>query len=113
MPFTTPRMCQRLLWVLGDVAEAQGVELRDGACAHGEDVAVDAAHTGGRALVGFDGAGVVVALDLEGTGPTIADVHQARVLLPASASSFGPERGRVFSRRMEFLYEQCSLHMAL
>jgi hypothetical protein len=32
-------------------------------------------------LVGFNGARVVVALDLEGAGPAIADVHQAGVLL--------------------------------
>jgi hypothetical protein len=37
-----------------DVAEAEGVEHRDGAGAHGEDVAEDAAHPGGRALVGLD-----------------------------------------------------------
>ena len=30
---------------------------------------------------------------------------------PAAASRPGPSRGSVLSRAMEFLYEQCSLHM--
>ena len=39
-------------------AEAEGVEEGDGAGAHGDDVADDAADAGGCALVGLDGAGV-------------------------------------------------------
>ena len=48
-------------------------------CAHGEDVAQDAADAGGSALVGLDVAGVVVRFDLEGAGPAVAHVDDARV----------------------------------
>ena len=51
-----------------------------GRAAHGENVAKDAAHAGGGALKGFNGAGVVVALDLHHDGQTVADVHDAGVL---------------------------------
>ena len=61
-------------------AEAQRVQDRDGPRAHGEDVAQDAAHAGGRALVGLDEGRVVVRLDLEDGGQAVADVHRARVL---------------------------------
>ncbi len=63
-----------------DRAEAQLVHDRDGARPHGDDVAHDAAHAGGRALVGLDVGGVVVALDLEGHRPVVADVDDAGVL---------------------------------
>jgi hypothetical protein len=46
-------------------AEAQRVHRRDGPCAHGEDIAQDAADAGRRALVGLDVGGVVVAFHLE------------------------------------------------
>ena len=46
----------------GGIAEAQRVEVGDGAGAHGEDIAQNAADAGGGALVGFDEAGVVVAI---------------------------------------------------
>ena len=69
--------------VLGLVgrAEAQRVQQRDGPRAHGEDVADDAADAGGRALIGLDGGGVVVGLDLHGHGEAAADVDDAGVLL--------------------------------
>src|SRR5699024_4321359 len=50
---------------------------------HGDDVAHDATHPGGRALVGLHVAGVVVGLDLEGHRPTVTDVDDARVLAHA------------------------------
>ena len=65
---------------VGDLAEAQRVQVADGPGAHGEDVAQDAAHAGGRPLVGLDGRRVVVALDLHGDGQAAADVHDAGVL---------------------------------
>ena len=64
-----------------EVSEAEGVELGNGPGAHGEDVAVDAAHAGRRPLVGLERAGVVVALDLEGAPDAVADVDDAGVLL--------------------------------
>ena len=60
-------------------AEAERVHDGEGARAHGEDVAKDAADAGGRALVGLDVGGVVVRLDLEGAGPALADVDDAGV----------------------------------
>src|SRR5699024_12411219 len=66
-----------------DGTEAQLVHHCDRAGAHGDDVADDAAHAGGRALVGFDITGVVVGLDLECHGPTVADVDDSGVLTDA------------------------------
>ena len=61
MPDTTPdTRCRVLGWI--GLAEAQRVHHGDGARAHGEDVAHDAAHAGGRALIGLDEAGMVVAI---------------------------------------------------
>ena len=65
---------------LVELAEAQRVERRDGPRAHGEDVAHDAADAGGGALEGLDGRRVVVAFDLHGHGPAVADVDDAGVL---------------------------------
>src|SRR5262249_21295129 len=50
---------------------------------HRHDVADDAAHAGGRALVGLDVGRVVVRLHLEGDGPAVADVDHAGVLADA------------------------------
>ena len=61
-------------------AEAQKVERGDGPCAHGEDVAQNAADARRRALIGLDERGVVVALHLEDANVAIADVDHARVL---------------------------------
>jgi hypothetical protein len=63
-----------------DGAEAQRIHDRQGTRAHGEDVAQNAAHAGGRALKRLDVAGVVVALDLEGAGPAVAHVDDAGIL---------------------------------
>ena len=65
-----PRVVQR--------TEPERVHERDGAGAHGEHVAQDPADAGGRALVGLDGRGVVVALDAERGGDAVADVDDAR-----------------------------------
>src|SRR6185312_5075696 len=61
--------------------KAQRIEQGDWTRAHREDVAHDAANASGRALIGFDGAGVIVALDLEDDRLPVADVHRARILL--------------------------------
>ena len=66
-----------------DRAEAQLVHDGDGARAHRDDVAHDAADAGRGALERLDVARVVVRLDLEGHGPTLADVDDARVLAHA------------------------------
>ena len=61
--------------------EAQGIECRDGPCAHGEDVAHDAADARGCPLERLDGAGMIVALDLHYDGEAIADGHRTGVFL--------------------------------
>ena len=65
-------------WV--GIAEAQRVEVGDGPRAHGEHVAHDAADARGRALVGLDVGGVVVALHLEHDRIAVAEVDHAGVL---------------------------------
>ncbi len=64
-------------------AEAQRVEVGDGARAHGKDVAHDAADAGRRALVWLDVGGVVVAFHLENDGLPVADIRDAGVLAGA------------------------------
>ena len=66
-----------------EVACPSDVKIGDRARAHGDDVADDAAHAGGRALVGLDEGRVVVGLHLEGDGPAAADVDDAGVLAHA------------------------------
>ena len=61
-------------------AEAEGVEVGDGARAHREDVAQDAADAGRRALKRLDGAGVVVRFDLEDDAEVVVERNHARVL---------------------------------
>src|ERR1035437_5948047 len=64
-------------------AEAQRIHHGDGARAHGEDVAQDAADAGGGALQGFDEAGVIVRLDLEGDDVAAADIDDAGIFAGA------------------------------
>ena len=73
-------------------AEAEGVQHRDGPRAHGEDVAQNSAHAGGRALKRFDEAGMVVRLDLEGDGPAAAYVDDACVLARALQDQLAARR---------------------
>jgi hypothetical protein len=68
--------------------EAERVHDGDGSGPHREDVAEDAAHPGGRALVGLDGGRVVMALDADGGGDTVAHVHHAGVLTGAHKHPF-------------------------
>ena len=65
-------------------AETQLVHHGDGASAHGHDVADDAAHASGRALMRLHVRGVVVALNTEGHGVAVSDVDHTSVLTNAS-----------------------------
>jgi hypothetical protein len=65
---------------LVELAKAQRVQTRERPRSHGEDVAQDAADAGGRAAVRLDVGRMVVALDLEDGGASLADVDHARVL---------------------------------
>ncbi len=78
---------------IGGRPEAQGVQDRDGPRAHGEDVAQDPAHPGGRPLVGLDERRVVVRLDLEDRAEAVPDVHRPRVL-PRPLNDARPLRGQ-------------------
>ena len=60
-------------------AEAETVEQRHRPRAHRHDVAEDAADAGGGALKRLDGGRVVVRLDLERDGETVAEVEHAGV----------------------------------
>ena len=60
--------------------KAKRIEDRDRSGAHGEHVAEDAAHTGGRPLVRLDRRRMIVRLDLEHNGEAVADVDRAGVL---------------------------------
>ena len=73
-------------------AESEGIEEGDGAGAHGEDVAHDAADTGGGSLEGFDGGGVVVGLDFEDDGEAVADVDGSGVFLAKLRQDAGAGR---------------------
>ena len=66
-----------------ECAETQGVEQRDGARAHREHVAQDSTDARRGALVWLDGRRVVVRLDLERDGESVADGNDARVLAGA------------------------------
>jgi hypothetical protein len=81
MPLTTPPECGDCARPFQDrpAAEAQRIQHRDGPRAHGENVAQNAAHAGGRALKRLDEAGVVVRFDLEGDHVAAADIDDAGV----------------------------------
>ena len=64
-------------------AEAQGIHVGDGARAHREDVAHDAADAGGGALIRLDIGRVVVALHFEYGGLSVADIDHAGILAGA------------------------------
>src|SRR3546814_18369617 len=61
-------------------AKPQRIEIGDRACAHGEDVAQNAADAGSGTLIGLDVGGMVVALHLEDCGLAVPDIDHARVL---------------------------------
>ena len=94
-------------------AEAQRVEAGDGARAHREDVAQDAADAGRRALVRLDEARVVVRLHLEDGGEAVADVDDAGVLAGALDDARPLRRAGARRWTRDDLYEQCSLHITL
>ena len=60
--------------------KAQRIHHRHRPRAHGENIAQDSAHSGGRALKRLDERRMIVGLDLESAGPAIADVDDARIL---------------------------------
>ena len=94
-------------------AELERIEQRHRARAHGHDVAQDAADAGGGALVRLDGTRMVVRLELERDGETVADAHHAGVLTRTGEHVVDLRRQACAAAARELLYEQCSLHMTL
>src|SRR5690606_14238762 len=66
-----------------DGAKAQRIHDSDGACAHGDDVADNAANAGCGTLVRLDHGGGVVGFNLERYGPAVAQVSDASVFADA------------------------------
>ena len=64
---------------IGNWSEANRVQHGDRPCAHGEDVAQNAADAGGCSLKWLDEAGVVVRFDLEGDGVAVAYINDPGV----------------------------------
>ena len=65
-------------------SEAKLIHDRDWTCAHGQDVADDSADAGRSTLKWLDVARVVVALDLEGNRPALANVNNSGVFTHAN-----------------------------
>ena len=87
MPDTTPSATQRLRAIV-EWTEPQRVHDRYRASPHREDVAQDATDTGRRTLIRLDGRRVVVALDADGGGDAVTDVHDAGVLARSDEHTF-------------------------
>ncbi len=66
-----------------EISKTERVQYGDRTGAHGEHVTKNAAHAGRRALVRFDGRGVVVRLDLERQGQAASNIDDTRVLARA------------------------------
>ena len=112
MPLTTPpnepahaRMIER--------AEAERVEQRDRARAHGEHVAQDAADARRRTLIRLDRRRMIVRLDLERDGQAVTDGDDAGVFTGALQDVRRLRRAASCRTGRECLYEQCSLQSAL
>src|SRR5580693_1080853 len=71
-----------LAGILGSLnrSKPQRVHHRYRPCSHGENVAQNSADAGSRSLKWFDKRRMIVRLDLERTGPTIADVNDTGIL---------------------------------
>ena len=63
-----------------DRPEAQRIHHSQRPRAHSKDVAQNATNPRRRPLIGLNVTGVIVALDLEGAGPTVAHVDDASIL---------------------------------
>ena len=79
--------------------EAQAIEDGDRARTHGEYVAEDPADAGGGALERFDGAGVIVALDLHHDREAVANIHGAGVLFAGADEDLGALAGQAAEER--------------
>ena len=83
---------------VGRIAESEGVENGDGAGAHREDVAEDAADAGRRALGRLDRARMIVGFDLERNRQAVADRDHPGVLARTGDDAVG---GRACGQGLE------------
>jgi hypothetical protein len=86
MPRTTPSRMRRFfsrVLARRDLAEAQRIEDRDGARAHSENIAQDAADASGRSLERLNVTRMIVGFDFEGRDKAVADVHDTGVFTRA------------------------------
>ena len=91
----------RGLWAV-QITKTQEVEQRAWARALRNDIAQDAADAGCRTLVGLDGAGVIVAFDLEGDRPAFAHIDHAGMAARTGqhTAPFLGQRGQHVPRRL-------------
>jgi len=101
-----------MLGVLGiDVPKAKRIQGCNGTRTHRKNIAMDSAHAGSRPLIGFDGGRVVGDSILKAQASPSPMSTKPAFSSPASTKRRFPSLGKVFSHRIEFLYEQCSDHM--
>ena len=89
--------------IRGDWAETQGIHRADWPSAHREDIADNPSHARRGALKGFDRAGVVVRLDLEGNRDSVADIDDASVFFAGANEDFGRFGGEGSEQRAAVL----------
>src|SRR5690606_13155282 len=65
-------------WVV-DISKTKGIELCDGARAHGEYIAIDSAYPCGSALIRLQRRRVVMGFDFKGASQAISDINQPRI----------------------------------
>ena len=99
MPATTPLKRRRTSGV-GDFAETQRVDRANRPRPHREDIAHNAADSRGGALERLDGARMVVRLDFEGDGQTVADVDDAGVFLAGADQDSRRPGGKGLEERL-------------
>jgi len=98
--------------IVGNRPERQRVHGANRPRAHGKDVAHDAADARGRALERLDRARMVVRLDLERDGQSIADVNDAAFSSPAPTRISATWLETFSAADAWFFVEQCSLHIS-
>src|SRR4030095_16472860 len=82
--------------MLCDWPEAKRVQAEFRARANSENVANNSPDAGRRTLKWLYGAGMIVALDLEGNRPAIADIDNTGVFFAGFHQNIGPGRGKFF-----------------
>ena len=90
-------------WVIGIAPKRSALMRGDGAGAHGEDVAQNAADAGGGALIGLDEGRMIVAFHLEDDRQSPSPISTTPAFSPGPWMTCGPVVGRVLSHFFEDL----------